>query len=83
MKFLVVVATSWGNGEEPGAAHVKEHEYAVRTANMTNGITAHAWNSQNPVNWDEALSNTCGRGRCLRLLQYDRLGTTVVTWIVA
>ena len=33
---------------------LKEHKYAVRTANMNNGIAAHAWNSQHPVNWDGA-----------------------------
>ena len=29
---------------------LKEHKYAVRTANMNNGIAAHASKSQHPVN---------------------------------
>ena len=33
---------------------LKEHQYAVRTGNMNNGIAAHAWSSQHSVNWDEA-----------------------------
>ena len=57
MKFLVVVATRYALRKLGGASlevRLKEHKYAVRTANMTNGIAAHAGNSQHPVNWDGA-----------------------------
>ena len=33
---------------------LKEHKYAVKSANMNNGIAAHAWNQQHQVDWDAA-----------------------------
>ena len=45
---------------------LKEHKYAVRTANMNNGIAAHAWNFQHPVNWDGA------RARCFEQHMWRR-----------
>ena len=33
---------------------LKEHRYAVKTANMNNGIAAHAWNHQHQADWDSA-----------------------------
>ena len=33
---------------------VREHKYAVKTANMNNGIAAHAWQAQHPVDWEAA-----------------------------
>ena len=33
---------------------LKEHKYAVKTGNMKNGIAAHAWNTQHPVDWTSA-----------------------------
>ena len=37
---------------------LKEHKYAVKTANMNNGIAAHAWNHQHRVDWDSARAKT-------------------------
>ena len=54
-------------------------EYAVKTANMNNGITAHAWNHQIP--WtgtqqgSKCLNNTCGKERYLKLFALNRQGT--------
>ena len=33
---------------------VKEHRYVVKTGNMKNGITAHAWNHDHQVNQEVA-----------------------------
>ena len=33
---------------------LKEHKYTVKTANMNNGIVAHAWRAQHPVDWTSA-----------------------------
>ena len=33
---------------------LKEHQYAVKTGNLRNGIAAHDWNAQNPVDWSSA-----------------------------
>ena len=43
-------------GETGRSLHerLKEHKYAVKTANMNNGIAAHAWNHQHPVDWASA-----------------------------
>ena len=38
---------------------LKEHRYAVQTANMNNGIAAHAWNQQHQVDWDGAEVKMC------------------------
>ena len=37
---------------------LKEHKYAVRTANMNNGIAAHAWIHQHQVDWNSAKVKT-------------------------
>ena len=37
---------------------LKEHKYAVKTANMKNGIAAHAWNHHYRVEWDSARVKT-------------------------
>ena len=45
---------------------LKEHKYAVKTGNMNNGIAAHAWNTQHPVDWDAA------KVRCTESKQWKR-----------
>ena len=37
---------------------LKEHQYAVRTGNMNNGIASHAWQSKHSVDWSSAKVKT-------------------------
>ena len=57
---------------------IKEHKYAVKSANMKNGIAAHAWTHQHHVDWDAAKARAFEQqnGECLKPFTSRRQETT-------
>ena len=55
---------------------IKEHKYTVKAGDMKNGIVAHAWGAQHPIDWSAAKVRTTEQ------IQYKRkvIETIHIQW---